>query len=252
MGDAIASEAQEEERKKESEGQRLYSAHHLLALEQALQSGMNVTLASFRCAESYAVVRSDVKRYWTAKDKLDPELCEDGVVRRACVQRLPAGSTSLTVPRDGQKESRGLPSLTVVMDMGPKQFPGMQWIFETWRLRGSLINDPWHADWNGIKSALTETRLYLLVLERALLHQMPSGPWEGASHFHSLRLAATELFTTQTAENALFRQLADRLAEAFGDEPSDYGSTAHLERLWARCQQSDVWRKKCARVRMGR
>eukprot|EP00971_Amphidinium_carterae_P295450 5867830-Amphidinium_carterae.1 len=81
---------------------------------------------------------------------------------------------------------------------------------------------------------------------------MPSGPWEGASHYHSLRLAATELFTTQSAENALFQHLLDRLAEAFDDDASDYGSSEHQARLWARCKQSDVWRKKSAKVRMGR
>eukprot|EP00971_Amphidinium_carterae_P006625 130519-Amphidinium_carterae.1 len=262
QNDAIARQLQEfmregadleggEETSKEPEALRLYSAHHLQAIEQALQAGLNLTLTHFRCAGSHAVIRSDVKRYWTPRERLTAELVEDGITRRACVQLQPSGTTSLTVPRDPQKENRGLASLTCVMDMGPKQFPGMQWVFESWQLRGCLINDPWHADWNGLKSALTDSRLYLLALERALLHQMPSGPWEGASHFQSIRLAGTEFFG-QSSDNALFQHMLDRLAEAFNDQPSDYGSSEHEARLWSRCQQSSVWKNKHAKVRMGR
>eukprot|EP00971_Amphidinium_carterae_P295451 5867830-Amphidinium_carterae.2 len=134
------------ETRKVAEPQRVHSAHHILALEQAMQAGLNLTLAQYRCEGSFAVVRTDVKRYWTPRENLDAQLLEDGVTRRACVQLLTNKSTALTVPRESEKIDKGLASLTVVMDLGPKQFPGMQWIYEKWQLRGSLINDPWHAD----------------------------------------------------------------------------------------------------------
>eukprot|EP00971_Amphidinium_carterae_P338689 6476159-Amphidinium_carterae.3 len=125
-----------EESKRLPEPQRLHSAHHILALEQSMQAGLNKTLAQYRCEGSFAVVRTDVKRYWTPRENLDAQLLEDGVTRRACVQVLTTKSTTLTVPRESEKSDRGLASLTVVMDLGPKQFPGMQWIYEKWQLRG--------------------------------------------------------------------------------------------------------------------
>eukprot|EP00971_Amphidinium_carterae_P021387 422022-Amphidinium_carterae.1 len=114
------------------------------------------------------------------------------------------------------------------------------------------MGDSFHMDWNALRKALSRCDLYLLTLERCLLHNLPSGPWEGAGNHGQIRAAVDSFFKTHTSSDEVFGYMYDRLCRGFGDMPPDKGSSEHYESIFNRLQQAKSLKNKGERVRMGR
>ena len=77
-------------------------------------------------------------------------------------------------------------SLHTSHDKGSKGFPGLAWLYWQQKIRGVLVADLYHEDWNGLKRAAVSAGVWLPILERVLIRNLPHGPWQGAcvSRFH--------------------------------------------------------------------
>eukprot|EP00971_Amphidinium_carterae_P210231 4171080-Amphidinium_carterae.3 len=214
MGGVEEREKEESKARKEqgSELVRLYNLFHVRALENAVQMGTGKALA----ASSVQSGVIEVGRVEHAN-----RVSQEGALRQ-CVKNSVSGAKRFELPRTfvgGIEVPR--PTLHMVSDMGPKQWPSLQWLTEAYHIRGVVMGDSFHMDWNALRKALSRCDLYLLTLERCLLHNLPSGPWEGAGNHGQIRAAVDAFFSSQNSECELYTFLYDRLRRGFGDMPPD-------------------------------
>eukprot|EP00971_Amphidinium_carterae_P023713 467783-Amphidinium_carterae.1 len=103
-------------------------------------------------------------------------------VQRSCVELGAGKGRVYEVARKYGSRSGELllPSLHLVSDKGPKCWSALQYVYESMHVRGFLFADPWHQDWNGVRAGISEVGLLTVLLERVLVANMPSGPFEGA------------------------------------------------------------------------
>jgi hypothetical protein len=234
---------------------RTFNMFHLKALDWGMRGGLNIALSYFKPPRPVNLLTSSLVRYYVDLGISGDELAQGapGLKRRSCIEDKASGERWFEVPRerDGQGNLHR-PALHVVTDKGPKCFPGLQYLFKKLRLRGSLIADPWHQDWNGLRSAAAEAGLWGICLERCIVHNFPSGPWEGCAAHQSVKGAGKHFFETSDEHNDLFSLVFERLSMAFGDIPMDFGSHRHRKQVWDRCKEAGCMKNKGASVRMGR
>lgn len=141
---------------------RVYSVHRLCALDKALQAGLDLNLNYFflPVRQKMGQLRMHQERYYVAVEHLDVDSAglyqeEEGEQeKRSCIIDHTTKETWLEAPRDMVAGQLHRPCLWAVSDKGPKCFPGLQWLFQHGHLRGAVIPDPWHQDWNGLRAAL--------------------------------------------------------------------------------------------------
>ena len=176
MAESVARE--QGERRRAEEPSKLYNKLHVLALDNGLRFGCNMCLAKFQGDSMGMLDVPDGERYFVTADNASSHLGMrlDGVVKRSCISTGQPKRYELTRSFvNGQEQPKWC--MHLVGDAGPKQFPSMQFLFEGAGLTGTVTVDPFHRDWNGIRKALGESGVFMMTLERVLLHNMPSGPW---------------------------------------------------------------------------
>lgn len=234
---------------------RTFNMLHLKALDWAMRGGLNISLSYFRPPRPVGLLTASQCRYYVDVQGSADQLASGApdLQRRSCIEDKSTGQRWFEVPRERDDEGHlHRPALHVVTDKGPKCFPGLQYLFKKLRLRGSLVADPWHQDWNGLRSAAAEAGLWGICLERCLVHNFPSGPWEGCAAHQSVKGAGKHFFETADEHNDLFSLMFERLCLAFGDVPMDFGSHRHRQAVWDRCKQAACMKNKGPSVRMGR
>eukprot|EP00971_Amphidinium_carterae_P043356 853390-Amphidinium_carterae.1 len=112
--------------------------------------------------------------------------------------------------------------------------------------------DPLHQDWNGLKKAAVDAGMWLPLLERCVVANLPSGPFQGHAFHQVIRSSASHFFQTSDESNPLFQHMFPKLASDFDLHALDQGSAEHQKAVWERCKLCDFLHKKGARVRMGR
>eukprot|EP00971_Amphidinium_carterae_P332320 6466426-Amphidinium_carterae.1 len=235
---------------------RSHNKAHLLAVDNALRAGMNMSLASFvppRPVEMLSGAKR--RRYIDVSEATSALTKEESYTKRACVEDDSGGPRYYEVTRKYNSKSGDLimPSIHMVSDKGPKCWSALQFLYESVHVRGFLVADPWHQDWNGVRASISEVGLLTILLERVLVSNMPSGPFEGSSAFQSLKLAGEELLSQSTPNTEFFDFFLDELSISFGDYCcTDFGSTEHRARIWQKVVDSKVLRHKTPSVRMGR
>ncbi len=100
-------------------------------------------------------------------------------------------------------------SLHTSRDKGSKGFPGLAWLYWQQKIRGVLVADLYHEDWNGLKRAAVIAGVWLPILERfkferyrtALGRGMrftdPSKPTQRASARRAARTTPSSSFSSK-------------------------------------------------------
>lgn len=77
------------------------------------------------------------------------------------------------------------PTLHTCADLSTIGVPGCHWLYQVQKIRGTFMDDWLHSDWNAFSNSLNTAGIKCVVLERALVQNIPSGPFKGSAFFKS-------------------------------------------------------------------
>jgi hypothetical protein len=143
-------------------------------------------------------------------------------------------------------------SLHTSRDKGSKGFPGLAWLYWQQKIRGVLVADLYHEDWNGLKRAAVSAGVWLPILERVLIRNLPHGPWQGHAFHGSIKAHAAHLRTAGNTDDPVFQFLFERLAFDVGAVSLQFGSTSHLEEVFRVALSAAPLSSLGHKVRIGR
>ena len=144
------------------------------------------------------------------------------------------------------------PSLHLCIDRGSIGIPGSMWLLGRHQLVGTLHGDWCHDEWNAFQAACANANVWLPILERVVVCNLPSGPWKGGKFFGQIKETGAYMFRHFDHTCAIFQLLFSRIAEELQDRPIDEGSNEHMMRVWDRISTSKCMTRKGMRVRTGR
>ena len=228
------------------------------SLDHALHMGLGVDLSYFHRKNPCVAVRIPCKRYFLSPESSIasslPGASVDGLCRRSCIEDTSTGVRWWEVPRfvTAESASRMRPSLHLCIDRGSVGWPAAMFLYTRCAVRGCLFSDYAHDDWNALKGAATVSGTWLALLERVVVLNLPSGPWEGSSFFRAIQKSAESYFNACDSTDDLFSVMFNRICRERGDDPDDFGTRAHRERVWKSIQSSPAFARKGMRVRLGR
>ena len=233
---------------------RPHNVSYLYALDNGLQFGLNINLSTFIAPTPVSLYLSGGQRRYYVDSTSVPSKFKSIVKKRACIEDKEQGKRWIEVPRRVTPTGAlAMPLLVLVADKGPKNWTALQYLSSETSLRCVVFPDCFHEDWNALKRALHAENLFALVLERILLHNLPSGPWEGCAAYQGIRAAGAQYFESAGPGDELFDFLYPRVALAMSSLDLDQvGSPQHMQQVWQQCQAAPVMRRKGPGVRVGR
>ena len=146
---------------KSTESARLIpNQFYVLSLESALKGGLGIDLRTFLLARPPAALLQNQSRYYVpaaSQPGAQVQQAPPGTPGRirSCIMDEDSGARWYEVP-DFILEAGGQPSrpaLHICCDKGTVGWPGLQWLIETRSLRATVLPDPLHQDWNGLRAA---------------------------------------------------------------------------------------------------
>eukprot|EP00971_Amphidinium_carterae_P162214 3215414-Amphidinium_carterae.1 len=159
MSGLAQSEREEEQSRRDQVGEklRLYNLYHMRALENALKLGTSRP-SRLNLKRVPGRLKVDEFRYAIELWKVQhaSAVTQTGALRQ-CIKTLERGEKRYELPRTfvgGIEIAR--PTLPLVADMGPKQFPSLQWLMECYNIRGVVLGDFFHQDWNSLWKSLSK------------------------------------------------------------------------------------------------
>ena len=174
---------------------------------------------------------------------------------RSCIANRATGERRLELPRAIDEKGQLVPNrlLHLCADRGSKAWPGFQWILDEKNVSGSLWGDPLHDDWNGLQSASAEADVWLAWLERAVVLNLPFGPWRKDAFFQDVANNGPKILQELTIDDEAFQELYPRIALEMGlaIQPSD-DPTAHKLTILEKVRHSPLLSRRGKKVRMGR
>lgn len=236
---------------------RVPNQEYIKSYEHALTGGLGLTFQHFKPASPVAPLLPEESRYFvdhqsTGSQFKFPDDDPPGRLR-SCIHNSVTGTNRLELPLSA-KGGKLLPrqALHTVVDKGAVGFPGCCWLYWKQKVRGCLFSDFWHQDWNGLQAAALEAGVWNVCLERAIVLNMPHGPWQGDAFFGVMKAGSASFFESHDHTNELFSFMMDRICQESGDFSLDYGSPEHVQRVWADLKGCKSLRSKGKKVRMGR
>ena len=175
-------------------------------------------------------------------------------LRRIRVHNEDTGDVRLEVPREQHNDGVPFlrPCIHLCIDRGSIGWPASMFLFTHQKLRGTLFSDFAHDDWNALKNAAASAGCWLPMLERCVVLNLPSGPWQGSAFFGKLKVAANEFFASGSPDDELFSALFPHICLERRDNPDDYGTVSHRSRVWDEVKSAKCFQRKGTRARMGR
>ena len=135
-------------------------------------------------------------------------------------------------------------------DQGPIGMPSLIWLYVVMGMRGFLFWDAWHRFHGGVMRALKAAGLWPLICEVVVVLNLPGGPWHGAAFFNAIRETATRLKHEPGRHQEAFMLLFERIAKEVNEHVSnDWGSRAHVDRVWNAMWEKTRFRRQGLKVK---
>jgi len=258
LGTADAAETKKIQKELKEHTYRVPNQYFVQALDSALRAGLSLSLARFRQPRRPGPLGRSERRYFLPPDvsKACPLSSEDDHpdLQRSCLEDMDTGDRWLEVPLQADRMGKRMlpPALHLCIDRGSTGMPGAMWMFSKGGVNGTLHGDFCHDDWNGFHSACKASGVWLPILERVTVCNLPSGPWAGSKFFGSIKEAGTSFFRNYDYTHPLFVRMYPLICDEQCDHPAHEGTDAHMKEVWQRAAGSPCMRRKGLRVRCGR
>lgn len=177
---------------------------------------------------------------WTAPYEGEPE-----TRLKACISDDSVGRRWVEVPTVlGENKHLVRPTLHTCTDLASVGAPALHWLYQVQKVRGVFYDDWLHSDWNIFSNSLATAGIKSVVLERALIQNLPSGPFKGPAFFQEFRSQALRYLEMAGPSDPLFLACFDRMCKASGHIPDDNGSFRHRSEMFEALRASPVFKNK--------
>ena len=95
-------------------------------------------------------------------------------------------ATFLPSDEDTGKRFCTRPTLVIHYDERSPSLSMGQWLQNKAQLRVVLMRDIFHREWNDCMLAVKSSSMWHVLLLTSVVHNLPSGPWEGAAWFSKI------------------------------------------------------------------
>ena len=236
---------------------RAPNQHVVQAYDHALQGGLGLSLHHFVVQVPPGPLKQGQLRYFVPASDLPgwrPPFPDEPERKKSCISDLNSPLRRwVEVPTVLDARGRLVrPTLHTCTDLGTIGAPSMHWYYQVAKGRGTYQDDILHTEWNIFVNSLNEAGLKCVLLERALVQNLPSGPYKGAAFHSEVKKQGLQFVTSNDATSPLFLAAFDHLCQAADNFPDDYGSLRHREEMWARLANSPHLRRKGVHCRVGR
>lgn len=241
----------------EPSGYRVPNQYYMQAYEHALSAGVGKSFSDFVPDSVAQPLRPGELRYYVDHAALnsDVELPEDDPPnrRRACIFDPTTQASRVEVPIETEG-GKVVPRCAVhtVVDKGSVGFPSLCWLYWRQKVRGCIFADFWHQDWNSVQTACLEVGMWHVCLERAVVLNLPMGPWARDAWFGELKGCASHFFRHNESTNGLFSMLFERICREDLDFDVNFASADHIAKVWHRVADCHWFHSTGAKCRMGR
>ena len=107
------------------------------------------------------------------------------------------------------------PCLTLCSDQDPNARCALNWLLH----RGfniAVVADPSHRIWNDCKGAVSETRLWNVIVAATCLVNWETGPWQERQHFDAVREALSDMDSELSLDDAVLHHFTGGIIEDHG------------------------------------
>jgi hypothetical protein len=184
-----------------STGKLLPNRHMALAVDKALQ-GADLDLLRF-CPEVRCRPLTNSQSRFFSDLPADRQV-EGSAKKRSCIYDAESGKTWVEVPRPVVDEHIEWRSLHKVCDEGSVGYAMCHWLDCATGTRGSTHNDLWHRCFNNMKLAIVDCHLWVLIVERSIVFNVLTAPFNSHAFFQKVCGASLDYFYTRDINCQLF------------------------------------------------
>ena len=221
------------------------------ALDNALQQGAGISIATFVPAVHVGALKAGERRYFVDASTAPAHLTNenDDRTRRSCIIDTTSKATRLEVPWHSNR-----PALFSVVDQGAVGWPSKHWLYMKLQLRGGYSFDPPHRRSNNIMNAYKQVGVWAVQLEYSVVFNFLQGPWKRHANFQICRQAAMEYFSNFDHEDELFRLIYDWIAldTNAGRPPRGMGSEDHMKQTLQSLSENCIFQTQGHTVKTNR
>ena len=229
---------------------KLANKHHMLALDHAMQGGLGVGLQSFMSDSPLRPLQANEERFMLPISEVPPHIaaCTPGALFRSCIRNTETDDTRL--------EMRWLQDrhcLQAHLDMGSIGWPSKFYLYCGAGLRGWFWYDAHHRRNNDLGLAVEAAGLGFVRNEYGVVCNCGSAPFGRAGFFGEYSGAAKEFFSLPW-DNELYTTAYPLICLDLhnGLLPDGFGSSEHMQQLWAELPELPCFRTKGDTVKRSR